>query len=217
MPWEQRGWGQPGGDTWAGRDAPALPGGPREPQTPGRSLQGPATPHGQGFLLPWLYQEQIEVFAQARNSPNEQTRVNCGVEQGLGLPAVPSGWQRALFIISHPFHQLPKVLHCPALLCAATFEILLSCAPNPLLFHPLQLCPCGSSSASLTGSTPQDLHPRKILYSPKAFSCTAGQHPEQTWSHQGLEQPGRVEGVNGRRCHGVSLELLPTPNQSGIL
>lgn len=73
----------------------------RSPQTPGRSLQAPATLHGQSwffyyffyyFSSPfWLYRKRMEeVFAQACNFPNKQTRVNWGVEQGLGLPAVPS-------------------------------------------------------------------------------------------------------------------------------
>lgn len=34
----------------------------------------------------------MEVFAQACSFPNKQTQVNCGVEQGLGLPAILSPW-----------------------------------------------------------------------------------------------------------------------------
>lgn len=85
---------------------------------------GGATPRGQGFFLPWLYRKQMEVFAQACNSPNKQTLVNWGVEQGLGLPAVPpaqarmAGWVREEPCSSFPIPSsaAQEVLHCPALL-----------------------------------------------------------------------------------------------------
>lgn len=162
---EQRDWGQPPvwpGDTGigrgfgAGRDSRSLASGPWEPrpsttQTHMSSLLGLATPHGHDFFLPSLYEKQMEVFAQACSFPNKQTLVNCGVEQGLGLPAVPSPWARmaagsrdrtgegrAPFPISHPFwciaqeifslHNLPwlgwpsAAPHLAHRLCAATMQ-----------------------------------------------------------------------------------------------
>lgn len=74
---------------------PALPALPTLPTLPAlHALPTLPAPHGQDlyFSLPSLYQKQMEVFAQACSFPNKQTQVNCGVEQGLGLPAILSPW-----------------------------------------------------------------------------------------------------------------------------
>lgn len=190
--WEKRGWGQPAGDT--GHLGRWPSGAPARLRPLGGASR--VRPHLRGRGLSSL--GFIEVFAQACAFPNKQTRVNWGVEQGLGLPAVPSGWVREEPRSSFPVPSVscPRGFALLALLPPLPCTSGVTCVQPPSKFVPQIGCflthyCCARVRAALLAPLAE---PHRI-YIPGKASLT---HPRPSPAHQGSTQSRLVPLVLGK-------------------
>lgn len=177
----------------------------RSPQTPGRSLQAPATLHGQSwffyyffiiFLLPFgfIESEWKKCLHRLVTSLISKHGLIGGWSRGWGCQLYPQPRHRMgegrelLFLIPHPFPQLPQRFCTPGsphLRCLLWAK---SPTAGPQICCFLAHHSCASVAAALT-----QLH--KIYTqrkSPFSIPCT----PRPGWSHQGLDER---EVSRGRR------------------